>query len=118
MIDPSERDARIRAAGAAPAVGVLLVDLVLGRAAHPDPARPLAAAVQDARAEAARAGRSLAVVASVVGTEADPQNLRAQTAALSRARGSRSSRRMPRPARFAALLLRPELAKRLLPAEP
>ena len=117
MIDPSERDARIRAAGATPAVGVLLVDLVLGRAAHPDPARPLAAAVQDARAEAARRGRSLTVVASVVGTEADPQNLRAQTVALQSA-GIEVLPSNAQASRFAALLLRPELAKRLFPAEP
>ena len=114
MIDPSERDTRIRAAGAAPSVGVLLVDLVLGRAAHPDPAQPLAAAVQDAGAAAARAGRSLAVVASVVGTEADPQNLHAQTATLQRA-GVEVLPSNAQACRFAALLLRPELANRLLP---
>ena len=117
MIDPSERAARIRAAGAAPAVGVLLVDLVLGRAAHPDPAQPLAAAVRDARTAAARAGRSLAVVASVVGTEADPQGLRAQTAALESA-GVEVLPSNAQACRFAALLLRPELANRLLPGAP
>lgn len=37
MIDPSERGARIRAV--APEVGVLLVDIVLGRAAHAHPAQ-------------------------------------------------------------------------------
>jgi hypothetical protein len=114
MIDPSERDARIRAAGAAPALGALLVDLVLGRAAHPDPAHSLAAAVREARTVAARAGRSLAVVASVVGTEADPQGLRAQTATLERA-GVQILPSNAQASRFAALLLRPELANRLLP---
>jgi len=115
MIDPSARDARIR--GAAPLVGVLLVDLVLGRAAHPDPAQPLAAAIQDARAAAARAGRTLAVVASVVGTETDPQDLRAQIATLQRA-GVEVLPSNAQACRFAALLLRPELAKRLLPSAP
>jgi FdrA protein len=117
MIDPSERDARIRAAGAAPAIGVLLVDLVLGRAAHPDPAQPLAAAVRDARTVAARAGRSLAVVASVVGTETDPQGRRAQAAALESA-GVQILPSNAQACRFAALLLRPELANRLLPGAP
>ena len=112
MIDPSERGARIRAV--APEVGVLLVDIVLGRAAHADPAQPLAAAVRDARTAAARAGRSLAVVASVVGTEADPQGLRAQTAALETA-GVEVLPSNAQACRFAALLLRPELAHRLLP---
>ena len=112
MIDPSERGARIRAV--APEVGVLLVDIVLGRAAHADPAQPLAAAVRDARTAAAREGRSLAVVASVVGTEADPQDLRAQTAALEAA-GIEVLPSNAQACRFAALLLRPDLAHRLLP---
>jgi FdrA protein len=114
MIDPSERAVRIRAAGAEPSIGVLLVDLVLGRSAHPDPAQPLAAAVEGARAAAARVGRSLAVVASVVGTEADPQGLRAQTAKLQNA-GIEVLPSNAQACRFAALLLRPELANRLLP---
>jgi FdrA protein len=117
MIDPSERAARIRAAGAAPAVGVLLVDLVLGRAAHPDPAQPLAAAIRDAQTTAARAGRSLAVIASVVGTEADPQGLHAQTAALESA-GVEVLPSNAQACRFGALLLRPELANRLVPGAP
>jgi FdrA protein len=65
-----------------PEIGGLLLDLVLGRGAHPDPAAPLAVAIRDARARAARDGRDLMVVASVVGTAADPQGLAAQTAAL------------------------------------
>jgi FdrA protein len=117
MIDPSDRAARIRAAGADPAAGVLLVDLMLGRAAHPDPAGPLAAAVRDARSAAAAAGRSLAVVASVVGTEADPQGLRAQKNALERA-GIEVLPSNAQACRFAALLIKPELADRLLATAP
>jgi FdrA protein len=82
MLDPAPRAARIRAAGSMPEIGGLLLDLVLGRGAHPDPAAPLAVAIRDARARAARDGRDLMVVASVVGTAADPQGLAAQTAAL------------------------------------
>jgi hypothetical protein len=55
MIDSSGREAM---AGDARDVGVLLLALVLGRAAHADPARPLAAAIRDARTR--RAGRSRA----------------------------------------------------------
>ena len=82
MLDPAPRAARVRAAGEAPEIGGLLLDLVLGRGAHPDPAAPLAAAIRDARARAARDGRTLVVVASVVGTAADPQGLAAQVATL------------------------------------
>jgi FdrA protein len=113
MIDPSGRAALVREAGRCPDVGVLLVDLVLGRAAHGDPARPLSAAVMDARAAAAEAGRSLAVVASVLGTEADPQGLGAQIAALEAA-GAAVLPSSAQAARVAALVLRPDLAATLL----
>jgi FdrA protein len=113
MIDPAARSARIREAGRAPEIGVLLVDLVLGRAAHPDPARPLAAAIRDACRGAASAGRSLAVVACVVGSEGDPQGLRAQTVALEEA-GVYVLPSSAQAARFAALLIKPELGRTLL----
>jgi FdrA protein len=110
MIDPEARAARIRRAGASGEAGVLLLDLVLGRAVHPDPATPLAAALGEARRAA---GRPLAAVASVVGTEGDPQDLRRQVATLEAA----DVHVLPsnaEAARFAALLVRPELAGSLL----
>jgi FdrA protein len=113
MLDPSGRAARVREAGGSAAVGVLLVDLVLGRGTHPDPAGPLAAAIREARAAAAADGRSLAVVASVVGTAADPQGLAGQVAALEAA-GAEVLPSNAQAARFAALLLRPEAAAALL----
>ncbi len=113
MLDPEPRAARVRAAGRDSGVGVVLLDLVLGRAAHPDPAGPLAAAIRDARAAAAADGRSLAVVASVVGTAGDPQGLHGQTAALAAA-GAEALPSNAQAARFAALVLRRELASELL----
>jgi FdrA protein len=113
MLDPDARAARVREAGRDPALGVLLLDLVLGRAAHPDPAAPLATAVRDARAAATAAGRALIVVASVVGTEADPQGLRGQVAALEDA-GCVVLPSNAQAARFAALCLRPDRAPVLL----
>ncbi|HQF03801.1 MAG TPA: FdrA family protein [Phycicoccus sp.] len=82
MIDPSLRMERIAAEAADPTCGVLLLDLVLGYGSHPDPADELAAAIRDARANAATGdsesgGRDLPVVVSLVGTDADPQNRRA-----------------------------------------
>jgi len=113
MIDPSQREAMVREAGDARDVGVLLLDLVLGRAAHADPARPLAAAIRDARARAHQDGRALVVVASIVGTAQDPQGLASQLAALEGA-GAVVLPSNAEAARFAALALVPDLAARLL----
>ncbi len=65
-----------------PEVAVLVLDVVLGYGAHPDPAAELGPAIQRARQMAAAGGRELLVVASVTGTEADPQRLSAQVGAL------------------------------------
>jgi FdrA protein len=111
MIDPEARAARVRQAGASTDVGVLLLDLVLGRAVHPDPATPLAAALADARHAAP--GRELAAVASVVGTDGDPQDLRRQIATL-QAAGVHVLPSNAEAARFAALLIRPDLERSLL----
>jgi FdrA protein len=113
MLDPSRREAMVREAGDDPAVGVLLLDLVLGRATHPDPAPPLAFAIRDARSRAEKAGRALVVVASVVGTEEDPQPLAVQVAALEKA-GAIVLPSNAEAARFAALVLVPALTARLL----
>jgi FdrA protein len=78
MIDSRLRAEWIAAAGRDPAVGVLLLDVVLGHGAHPDPAGALLPAIAEARARAAAEGRRLAVVASVCGTAADPQGLAEQ----------------------------------------
>jgi sugar phosphate isomerase/epimerase len=109
MLDPVARATRVREAGRAREVGVLLVDLVLGRAAHPDPAAALAAAIREARGVAAAEGRGLAVVASVVGSARDPQGLVGQITALEEA-GAEVLPSNAQAARFAALLVGPELA--------
>ena len=89
MIDPTLRLERIAAEAADPGCGVLLLDLVLGHGAHPDPAPELADAIRSARAVAAAAGRELPVVVSLTGTRGDPQGLDASAA---RAVGCRSIR--------------------------
>jgi FdrA protein len=80
--------------------------------AHPDPAGSLAVAIRAARADAERDGRTLHVVASVVGTDADPQNRAAQIAALEAA-GVDVLPSNAQAARFAALRLDPALAQKL-----
>ena len=115
--DPSLRDARVREAARSPEVAVVLLDVVLGRAAHADPARSLSAAIRDARAEAEGNGRSLLVVASVVGTAGDPQGLNGQIATLEAA-GATMLPSNAQAARFAALALRPDQAPALLAGAP
>jgi len=75
MIEPAVRDAPLAAALADPNVGVVLLDVVLGYGGHPDPAGHLAQAL------AARHD-GVAVVASVTGTDADPQPRREQVRKL------------------------------------
>jgi FdrA protein len=82
MIDPALRSAAVARAGQDDRVGVLLLDVVLGSCAHRDPAHALAAAITEARTEAAQRGRRLEIVAHVVGTEDDPQGLAGQESAL------------------------------------
>jgi FdrA protein len=85
MIDFRLRNERIVAAAREPATAVILLDVVLGFGAHPDPAAALAPAIAEARKIASRGKRGLVIVASVCGTRADPQNLEQQEAALTAA---------------------------------
>jgi FdrA protein len=74
MIDPSLRNERLARDGADPQTAVLLVDVVLGYGSAADPTSALLDVLTTARADAERAGRHLAVVAHVCGTDADPQD--------------------------------------------
>ena len=73
MIEPELRNEHIARAAADAAVGVLLFDVVLGYGAHPDPAGVLIAGLLGAKQLA---------IASVTGTEQDPQRWSHQVAAL------------------------------------
>ncbi len=72
MIDPQARVEMLRETYRDPSVGVILLDVVLGYGSHPNPAGELAAACK----EAVESG--IVVVAYVLGTERDPQNLQRQ----------------------------------------
>ena len=85
MLDNDLRVRRILAEAADPETGLLLLDVVLGDGAHPDPASDLAPAIRQAIATANSAGRQLPVVAVVVGTDLDPQGLERQIEQLSAA---------------------------------
>jgi FdrA protein len=82
MLDPTLRVQRLAQEAADPEVAVILLDVVLGEGVHPDPAGALAPAIGEARAAARAAGRELVVIATVCGTDADPQHLGRQVACL------------------------------------
>jgi FdrA protein len=82
MIDPSLRNDRIERDAADPATAVLLVDVVLGYGSATDPTSRLLEVLGHARSSAKQAGRHLAVIAHVCGTDADPQNRKDTIASL------------------------------------
>jgi FdrA protein len=84
MIDNDLRIRRIYQEAADPGVAVIMMDVVIGYGAHMDPASELGPAVQEAKAKAKAEGRDVIVIASVTGTELDPQGLTRQTKALER----------------------------------
>jgi FdrA protein len=79
MIDPTLRLEHLARVADDPATGAILLDVVLGHAAEPDPAALLAPAVASARE------RGVPVVVSCIGTEVDPQGLTRQARALAAA---------------------------------
>jgi FdrA protein len=97
MIDPGLRNERFRREAADPETGVVLLDVVLGYGAHPDPAGELAPLVE--RALADRRG-GLSVVVSLCGAAGDPQGLDGQAATL-RAAGALVTRSSAEAARLA-----------------
>jgi len=65
MIDPSLREEQLRRVLADPGTAVVLLDVVLGHGAHPDPAATLVPIV---------AGAEVPVVVSLIGSRGDPQD--------------------------------------------
>ncbi len=80
MIDPTLRLQYLRSAGADTQTAVVLLDVVLGYGAEPDPAPTLAPVIAEVRQD-----DGPAVVVSCVGTDADPQGLTRQAEALAAA---------------------------------
>ncbi|NIJ13187.1 FdrA protein [Saccharomonospora amisosensis] len=80
MIDPTLRLEQLAKAAADPETAVVLLDVVLGHGAEPDPAGALAPAIRSARLR-----REVPVVVACVGTESDPQGLHTQAGALAEA---------------------------------
>jgi len=63
-------------------VALFLLDVVLGYGTHPNPAEALRPGLERAREATARAGARLHVLASICGTDADPQGYQRQRQAL------------------------------------
>ena len=82
MIDHRLRNERILQEAADPEVALILLDVVLGYGANPDPATAMLPAISEAREIAERDGRQIAFVGFICGTERDPQGLARQTTAL------------------------------------
>ena len=120
MLDNTLRLQRLAQETADPTVALLLLDVVLGDGAHPDPAAELAPGIVEARSQAQQAGRALDVVVVVVGTDEDPQDLAAQVERLEaagahvetscRAAAAYVGRRLYTPAEAAPLLPPVDLA--------
>lgn len=85
MMDNDLRIRRLQQEASDPEVAIVLLDVVLGYGAHPNPASQLAPAIASARAQAEEAGRHLEVVAVMVGTDEDPQGLDSQVQQLEEA---------------------------------
>jgi FdrA protein len=105
MMDNDLRIRRLHQEAEDPEVAVILLDVVLGYGAHPDPASELAPAVADAKAKAEQAGRTVEVVAVVVGTDEDPQDMATQIEQMEEA-GARVYSSHDKAIRYAGGLLR------------
>jgi succinyl-CoA synthetase alpha subunit len=109
MVDQTTRCDLIRSVGRDPGVGLLLLDLVLGDGAHPDPAPEIRDALETA--QKSRGAAPLLVVASVTGTDHDPQG-RARQQQILASGGIAVQPSATHAAQLAAALMRGEQGER------
>jgi len=74
MLEPEMRHERILQEAADPNTAVILMDFVLGYGVHPDPVGAILPALNSAKRIAGKRNCHLSIVASVCGTDLDPQN--------------------------------------------
>jgi FdrA protein len=79
MIDNDLRIRRMKQEAADPEVGMILLDVVLGDGSHADPAGELAPVIKEVQ------GKKIELVAIVIGTDDDPQNIESQVEKLKEA---------------------------------
>ena len=82
MINSSQRALRIIKEAQDPAVGILLLDFILGYNASKDPVGELEEAILKAQQIAQKRGDKIQVVASICGTDGDPQDIEMQSRML------------------------------------
>lgn len=88
MMDNSLRLRRLQQEAEDPETGIIILDLVLGEAAHPDPASEIGPGISQALSIAINNGRSLEIFVIVVGTNEDPQDFGRQVEMLREAGAS------------------------------
>ena len=97
MIDFALRNQRIRAEADDPKTALILLDVVLGHGAHPNPAGELVDSIRYAR------DRKIAVATSICGTDQDPQDYARQVSLLEEA-GAQVKQSNAELARFAGAI--------------
>jgi FdrA protein len=107
MIDATMRKQRIIAEGRDPGVAILLLDFILGYNASEDPVGDLLDSILQAKQTMQTHGGQLAVVASICGTDGDPQDLNLQRKLLEDA-GVIAFQSSAKAALFCSQLLKPE----------
>jgi FdrA protein len=85
MMDNDLRLRRLAQESADKDVSLIMLDIVLGEGAHPDPASEIGPAIEQALRQARNDGRALDFVVIVVGSDEDAQNLDGQIERLSQA---------------------------------
>lgn len=75
MIDNDLRKRYISMAGRDPTTAVVVMDVIIGYGAHPDPGLELGDSIRLAKKEADQQGKELIVITCVTGTKDDPQGL-------------------------------------------
>jgi FdrA protein len=82
MIDPSYRKLRLLNEAKDIEVAIILLDIVIGYGSHPDPAGAMIESVSKTKEEFQRRNQYLSFIATVCGTESDPQSLSKQESKL------------------------------------
>ena len=82
MLAPDMREPHILSAASDSSAGVIMLDFVLGYGSHPDPAGSTAPVLRRMSESAAENGRHIAILATVCGTDRDPQRLDEQVRTL------------------------------------
>jgi len=84
IIDPSQRMDRLKREMNDFSIRVILLDVMLGYGAHPDPAGLLAPIILEGKKKFEEKGQYLSVIVNICGTEKDVQNLDEQKEKISR----------------------------------